>query len=178
MDFDGTNLKQLTDGKNKDFSEISRNGKWIYFADNGLWKMPVEGGEAIRIMKETPGRVHFSPTRPNIFSAYFYDDRDKKKDTWMHVVFNTDKLPEYKDLKIEPVDLFDWMPDGRKIYFVDGGESFNNIWTISPETLETERITNFQDQRISNMSLSPDGKTIAVSRGSAIGNILKISGYN
>ena len=178
-DLDGTNSKQLTTGESKDFSEILSDGKWIVFAkvSGGLWKKNLESGEQTQIMKETPGKVHFSPTDPKIFSAFFNDYKIKDKHPWLQVIFNTDNLPEYKDLEIAAMDLFDWTPDGREIYYVDNGESFNNIWKISPETLVKEQITNFADQRIANVSLSPDGKTFAVSRGIATGNILKISGF-
>lgn len=178
IDLDGTNPKQLTDDDSKDFSEISSDGKWIYYStDRGLWKKSLEDGEKIRLTDKVPGRIRVSPTDPKLISAYYFDPNEKTKNPWKQVVFNTENFDEFTELDISPMSLFDWLPNGRKMYFVDGGESFNNIWTISPETLETEQITNFADQRISNMSLSPDGKTIAVSRGAATGNILKISGF-
>ena len=178
IDLDGTNLKQITKGDSKDFSEISKDGKWIYYSTSkGLFKKSLETNEEIHLTDKTPGRIRVSPTDPNLISAYYFDPNEKKKNPWKEVIFNTKNFDEFTELNIPSMSLFDWLPDGKEMYFVDGGESFNNIWTISPKTLETGKITNFTDQRISNMKTSPDSKTIALSRGAAIGNILKISGF-
>lgn len=177
-DFDGMNQKQLTDGKLVFFSEISPDGKWIYYSDNGFWKVPSDGGEPIKLADLGLSGIKFSPTDPNEFSAYFQDEKEKKEDVWKHAVFNLETLPEYKDLKLtKSGGRIDWTPDGKKIYFISSGENFNNVWTISPETLEKQQVTNFQDQRIARGALSPDGKTLALSRGVATGNIVKVSGF-
>jgi Tol biopolymer transport system component/DNA-binding winged helix-turn-helix (wHTH) protein len=177
MDFDGSNLKQLTDGPDIYFGDLSPDGKWIYYSQNGLWKKPLAGGDSVKVLDKSMGGMHFSPTAPKVFSAYYHDPAEKEKDPWMFVIFNLDSLSAYKDLEIDTVKVGDWTPDGRKLYYIGSGESFHNIRTIAPETLEKEQITNFQDQRISNLSLSPDGKTLALSRGISVGKVYRISGF-
>jgi Tol biopolymer transport system component len=129
-------------------------------------------------MDANPGRVHFSPTNPTMFAAYFFDDKNNKPGYWTHGIFDLNEPSKFKDLDlVGSGGRSDWTPDGQKIYYIGKGESFNNIWTVSPYTLEKHQITHFQDQRISNASLSPDGKTLALSRGVATGRIIKITGF-
>jgi Tol biopolymer transport system component len=113
-----------------------------------------------------------------MFAAYFFDDKNNKPGRFKHAIFDLSDTSTFTDLNlVGSGGRSDWTPDGQKIYYIGKGESFNNIWTVSPYTLEKHQITHFQDQRISNASLSPDGKTLALSRGVATGRIIKITGF-
>ncbi|MEZ5344597.1 MAG: winged helix-turn-helix domain-containing protein [Pyrinomonadaceae bacterium] len=176
MDFDGTNRRQLTDGTSVAFSGVSTDGKWIYYAESGLWRIPAEGGAAEKVMEGDPLEIQFSPVDQQKFSAYFNDPNETAANSWKQVLFDLGDLKSYKDLDLrQSGGRIGWKPDGKLIYFIGAGENFNNIFTVSPETLEKQQLTFFQDQRISKASLSPDGKTIALSRGMATGNIVKIT---
>lgn len=175
-DLDGTNTRQLTEGGDAELAELSADGRWFYYARDGLWKKPVAGGEPVRVTKMTARLARFSPTDPGSFQAYIHDDADKKKNPWKYVVFKETDPGRYRELEIPAIRVYDWLPDGSGIYYVDNGESFNNVWKISLETGGVEKVTDFQDQRISNVSLSPDGQTLAVSRGQAVGNLVRIEG--
>lgn len=177
IDLDGRNLRQITKGKNEQAPEISPDGKWLYYIGDGLWKMPLAGGEAVRIWDETPGTTRISPTNPNQLISYFHDKNEKGKNPWMFVLYSEDNPRGFRNLDINAVIQFEWKPDGSGIYYADSGEAFNNLRFISIKDFKNQKITDFNDQRIANMSLSPDGKMLAVSRGSQIGNVVKISGF-
>ncbi len=177
IDLDGTNPRQITNGKGENSTEISPDGRWIYFAGNGLWKMPLEGGEPIKLWERSPGTFRISPTDPKQIVAYFYDPKENKQNQYKVILFSEDDPGNFKDIKIPPVGQYEWKPDGSGFYYAGSGEGFNNIWFYSLKNKNSYQITNFIDQRINNLSLSPDGKTLAISRGAATGNILKISGF-
>ena len=174
VDLDGDDLKQITNGNYEAAPEISPDGKWLYYLSDGLQKRPIEGGEPVKLMGKGPGTVRVSPADPSVFAAYFNDRNEKEKNPWRYVLFSGPDLSKYRDLNIPATVFFEWKPDGSGIYYIDNGESFSNIWFVNSVDLSRYQITKFTDQKIGNFSVSPDGKTFAISRGSAIGNILKL----
>ncbi len=173
VDLDGKNLRQMSPGEGALHPEISPDGKWLYFGAKGLWKMPIEGGEAIQVMEEGTANHRISPTDPTRFVGNYYD-RTAKDQPYKLGLFTENDTSNVKDLNL-PGRIFEWKPDGSGVYYIDSsGESFGNIWFLSLKDMKPVQVTNFADQVISNFSLSPDGRTIAASRGAAIGNIVKI----
>ena len=173
VDLDGGNLRQLTRGPARGSPEVSPDGKWLYFTGDGLWKAPIGGGDPIQIMSNTPGLTRFSPTEPSKFVAHYHDPEEKEQGQWKLALFDESDPLRFIQLTV-PATVFEWKPDGTGIYFADNGESFSNIWFVPTNNSAPTRITNFADQKISNFSVSPDGKTFAISRGAAIGNVLRI----
>ena len=174
---DGTGLKQLGENSAKGEPEISPDGRWLYYNGDGRWKMPVEVGEPIRVINETLGVTRISPADPATFAAFYFDNEEKEISPWKLGIFREGNERPVTSLDIKAIN-FDWKADGSGLYIVDDGESFSNIWFAPIDGGKPVRITNFKDQKISNLSLSPDGKTFAVSRGAAIGNIIRIGIQN
>jgi hypothetical protein len=71
--------------------------------------------------------------------------------------------------------VFAWKNDGSGFYFADSGETFSNIWFQPLCGGKPERITNFSNQKISNLSLSADGRSMIVSRGISTSRVVKIN---
>ena len=70
-----------------------------------------------------------------------------------------------------------WKHDGSGFYYADAKRTQNNIWFYSLKDKASKQITNFEKEKIVNMSISPDGSKIAVSRGSYKSEIIKITGF-
>jgi Tol biopolymer transport system component/DNA-binding winged helix-turn-helix (wHTH) protein len=179
VDLDGENLRQITDGIGEVAPEISPDGKWLYFLTPGdipdtLWKMPLAGGEPVKVLDKVAGTSLVSPVNPNHIVFYFYDENEKNADKFKFMFYAPEKIT---DLKIDATVRFDWKADGSGIYFNNNAEGFNNVNFVSLADQKQTRITEFTDQRINTISVSPDGKNFALSRGSSIGNIIKISGF-
>lgn len=175
VDLNGENLTQLTDGSYQAAPEVSPDGKWLYYLADGLRKQPIDGGESVKIMDRNPGTVRVSPADPNVFAAYFHDGNEKEANPWKHVLFDERNTGKYIELKIPATLYFEWKPDGSGLYFTDNGESFNNIWFLDLADGSRVQVTQFADQRIGNFSVSPDGRTFALARGSSIGSVLKLA---
>jgi Tol biopolymer transport system component/DNA-binding winged helix-turn-helix (wHTH) protein len=173
---DGGEPRQLTFGKGEVAPEISPDGSWLYYVGEGLWKMPLGGGEAVRVWDRKPGTTRVSPVDSSRMVSYIHDQNEKLKNPWMFVTYRAEDPQQYKNLEIDAVIHFEWKPDGSGIYFADSGEGFNNLWFVSINDLKKQKLTDFTDQRMINMSLSPDGTTLAVSRGTQTGSAVKISG--
>ncbi|MEZ5344299.1 MAG: winged helix-turn-helix domain-containing protein [Pyrinomonadaceae bacterium] len=180
MDLDGNNLKQITDGISEANPLISADGKWLYYispADipKALWKMPLDGnGKPVEVLKNVAGKSIISPADPKKIASYYYDPNDKDKNPWKYILFDEDHSENWKDLK---TPILDWASDGSGIYFLDKGESFNNIWFVSTQTSEKKQITDFKDMKFNDLVISPDGKTAVVTRGATVGSVIKITAF-
>jgi hypothetical protein len=70
-----------------------------------------------------------------------------------------------------------WRPDSGGFYYIaDQGINLNSIWFYDLKTRAHRQITDLND-RMSGLSLSPDGNVLATARGETISNVFKISGF-
>ncbi len=181
IDLDGKNLRQITNGVDEAIPVISPDGKWLYYLSFGentkaLWKRELDGkGKPILIQKNVVGGSVISPTNPKKIASNYFDANEKEKHPWINILFDEDNPKNWKKLEIgQPKD---WAADGSGVYYLDGGQSFNNVWFISTETFEKKQITHFKDLRILDLDISPDGKKAVLSRGATTGSIIKVSGF-
>lgn len=52
-----------------------------------------------------------------------------------------------------------------------------NVWLLPLDGRPPERVTDFQDQLVFDFALSPDGKSLAYSRGSRTRDALLVRGF-
>lgn len=126
-------------------------------------------------MENTPGTTRVSPTNPSTLISYYPDPNEESGNKWKFILYSETNPKDFVGLDIESILFYDWKMDGTGIYYADRGEGFNNLWFLSIKDMKKTRITNLTDQRISNLSVSPDGQSIAISRGASTGSVLKIS---
>lgn len=184
IDLDGKNLRQITDtSSGEDYPEISNDGNWLFYTKlnsekSEIWKKSLNGGDAFKVLASAGSISKISPTEPGKMIAYYFDPNEKEKSPWKYVLFSHEAKNELRPLDFNPHNhSFTWKKDGTGVYFAKVAVNQNNLWFYSIENDKSEQITNFTDQKIVNLSLSPDGKTVALARGNTIGNILQISGY-
>lgn len=183
MDMDGGNLRQITDGIGENYPQVSPDGNWLVYVTpgekpNSLWKMPLSGGEPVKILQNAGGLFHISPDSRQIVASY-YDPEEKNKNPWKYVIAPFDGVEKPQDTGFwSQAQVVRWKPDGSGIYFLSTGQSHTNIWFYSVIDKSKRPVTNFDSQEIINLSISPDGNTFAVARGTKASNLLKISGFN
>ena len=107
----------------------------------------------------------------------YFDPKEKKERPWKYGVMPIEGGVEPEDLGFFSFRTVRWKPDGSGIYFLDPAKSVNNVWLYSFATKTSRKISNFDSLKIANMRVSPDGKQIAVSRGSYNSEIIKITGF-
>ncbi|MEZ5427186.1 MAG: winged helix-turn-helix domain-containing protein [Pyrinomonadaceae bacterium] len=180
---DGSELRQITNGTDGEMRPaISSDGRWLFYHTPGegpteLWKMLLADGETSKILQNATGVSKPAPNDPDRIIAFFYDPVERNNMPWKYVLFSqTEK--NYKDLHIETENhSFAWKRDGTGIYFPKKQINQNNLWFLSTGDNSLKKITNFKDQKILNLSVSPDDRTIAFSRYAGTSNILKINGF-
>lgn len=183
MDLDGGNVRRLTNDDGGGMVDVSPDGKWIYYvvpADipEALWKMPIDGdGQAVKVLDGVHGPNIVSPSDQKKIAAFFFDKSEKISRPWKFVLFDEEKPDELKSLNIPAMRRLDWKRDGSGLYYIENSESFNNVWFFSTSDFSNRQITHFSELKLSNLSISADGKRIALTRGASIGNIVRISGF-
>ena len=84
--------------------------------------------------------------------------KDKSVKTF---AFPTTAVQKYSENQF----VLHWTPDGKNLSFVNDENGFANIWLLPLNGDKPKRITNFNDNFIFSFEWSPDGKRLAVSRG-------------
>jgi Tol biopolymer transport system component len=178
MDMDGGHPRQLTDGKSNAYPHFSPDGRWVVYIsrDYGnatVWKMPVDGGQPVRLSEPTANLPVVSPDGKQI--ACFYWDEQANPPRGV-MIFPFEGGPPTRRLNITPhADGFalGWTPDGRALVYID--TRLTNIWSQPVDGGEPVQLTDFQGDQVFNFDYSSDGKWLAVARGRITDDVVLIS---
>jgi len=170
---DGSSPKQITSGDFADFDPTcAPNGEWIAFKSlrTGtplIWKIGVDGGEAVQLTNKHSSRAFFSPDGTSLACGYFIENTTS---SW--------KIAIIPIAGGEPSRLIDapegrhmgnvdwaWSPDGRAIIYAGFKNAVSNLWSQPLDGGKPSQITNFTTETIQGLAVAPDGKHIALSRG-------------
>ncbi len=179
MNSDGSNLKQLTffsrndrvldwyDGKNIIFS--SQREYANYYGSVKIYRVSVEGGTPIRLLKNDTSYGKISPNGRYLvyvrgrfpwwrihykgsanLEIYLYDFKKKK-----HI-----RMTNYRGNDNWPV----WAPDSKSFYFVSERDGAINLFRIPLNSKKIERVTNFKNLRVTFPSSSRNKNIVAFER--------------
>jgi eukaryotic-like serine/threonine-protein kinase len=185
MNADGTNLRQLASMIHVSLHfSLSPDGRWIAYtstvAGQGirLWKVSIDGGEPIRLTDFRARWASISPDGQRI--ACFYSDEGLESPLkyfgWIPFeggpatpIVEPPRTARFVNYE------FKWMPDGRAIAFLDERDRVNNIWTLPLGGGEPRPLTHFKTDGVYAFAWSPNGKWLALSRGSQMTDVVLIS---
>ncbi len=166
VDADGDNPRQLTRGGGEVYPTVSSDSKWVvYSARYGVWKVPAEGGDPVRIAETD--QVEFLPppaVSPDGKLVAFWADR-----------VGTVSLPHSSIVLVPfrggpPQTVIphgspdvQWTVDGNSLlYYVDAR---TNIWVHQIANGSDAPVTRFNDGGwILWFALSADGKSLLCHR--------------
>lgn len=179
IDIDGSNPTQLTRGDGEIRPFLSPDGRSVYFnaaRDNSLWQVPINGGESAAVIDEGVLRAAVSPNGREI--AYFGLDGEKGK-------LFVRSFPDLKPLlsfeaffsRVAPPKIV-WSGDGRSVvYYRNDANEVGNLWKQPLAGGEPQKLTNFTSHNIFDFSFSPDGKSLAIARGSWNHDAVLLKGF-
>jgi Tol biopolymer transport system component/DNA-binding winged helix-turn-helix (wHTH) protein len=177
MNIDGTRPRRLTTDAD-DWPSFSNDGRWVAVqrgrSDNmpaTMWRVSVDSGEAIRVGPAEAIRPVFSPDGGSI--AHY----------WM--------TPEHWSLAISPVDsklptrtlpitgthagrIVRWAPVARGLAFIDAAGGVPNVWLQPLDGSPPRALTHLADGRMVTFDWSRDGKTLAWTRVTTVGDVVTI----
>ena len=70
-----------------------------------------------------------------------------------------------------------WTPDGRAIYYIALNNGVSNIWRQPIDGSSPTQVTQFSTGHIFNFAYSPDGRQLALSRGSLDSDVVLIKDF-
>ena len=168
--------RRLTTGTEED-PTVSPDGKWVVFTrygdDVALWKVPSDGsGEAVKLTN-FPGYPQGAAISPDGKFIAFYRGPNGGMSFPVLAVIPFDGGGIVKEFKVRIQFLLganaksgvQWTPDGQAINYVSRLNGVSNVWRQALDGSPPAQITNFESGIIFNFAFSPDGKRLAISRG-------------
>jgi serine/threonine protein kinase/tricorn protease-like protein len=175
MDADGRNPKQLTRSHSDISPAFSPDGKWVVYHSyvsgrSHLWRVPVDGGEAVQLTNTTSYLPAVSPDGKYIACGYW----DEQLNSQVAVaIIPFDGGQPVKIFNIQP-GLMRWSADGSSLMFLDIQEGVSNIWLQPLAGGEPKQITQFKADRIFSFDWSRD-RQLACSRGIVTSDVVILS---
>lgn len=174
MDVDGGNPRQLTDGRSNANAFPSPDGRWLVYVSqdrgNGaLWKLPIEGGQLVQLSEPTANLPIVSPDGKWVASFYWDEQADPPRGV-MILPFDGGPATKRFDIKTSDGFALQWINDGTGILHFRN----SNIWSQPVSGGEPIRLTDFQGDQVFNFSYSPDGKWLALARGTVTNDVVLI----
>jgi Tol biopolymer transport system component/DNA-binding winged helix-turn-helix (wHTH) protein len=184
VNVDGGQLRRFSTGTPNALSPFwSADGRWIYFATqrpDAIWKVPVEGGAAVRLTKEGG----YDPKESADGTRVFYVVRDKgaklSEQIWSVPTEGGEERYEVMTTNAR------WAPAQGGIYFLDDADSgspgrlsFFDFATRHVQKL-AELGTGAYFPAYLSMGISPDGRAIfysQVDKNNFVADIMLVEGY-
>jgi Tol biopolymer transport system component/DNA-binding winged helix-turn-helix (wHTH) protein len=186
MEKDGANIKTLTAGNSPDDPQCTPDGKWVVYAAPSppkwsvLWKIPIDGGDAIQLNDAISAHPSISPDG-RFIACFYLDDQTNTQTSQMSIaVLPFEGGPPSKIFKVSTAYRFAgirWSADGRALTYVDGLDGHSNIWSQPLDGAPPKRLTDFKGDRAISFDWSPDGKRLVVLRGAAVSNVVSIANF-
>jgi Tol biopolymer transport system component len=160
MDVDGNNPRQLTNSAYDPFlADYTPDSEWLVYtkwgAEKGIWKVPIDGGEPIRLNDVGASFPVVSPDGKMIAS---WDDSDNV------AIMPFSGGPPIKKIVIPRSLALRWTPDSRALLYASTEAGVSNIWSQPIAGGKPKQITRFNNDQINNFDLSRDGSRIVLDR--------------
>jgi eukaryotic-like serine/threonine-protein kinase len=177
---DGTRLQQLTEAENF-AADISPNGEWIIYNswETGpltTMKISFDGGVSEPLAGKPSSNPLFSPDGEWVV----YRNLELTGSDIQFEVMNFAKGEILKTITLPPTTnpgTVRWSPDGNSLSYVDTRNNVSNIWQHPIDGGSPKQITHFQSDIIFSYAWARDGKSIIVSSGSSISDVVLISDF-
>jgi len=167
MDSNGSKVTQLTSGRNDREPVCTRDGKWVYYTDQTdrqtVKRVSIDGGAAEVVVNEPVSQFDVSPDGKWIASIEL---READHKLLVRMDPTSRGKPSYLDAdpRMNSAPMF--APDGSSIVYRVREKGVDNLWSEALDGSKRKPLTWFEKDLIFRYAFSPDGKQIAMERGS------------
>jgi Tol biopolymer transport system component len=184
MGANGGDAAPVTSGDGEFLSDISPDGRWVYFSrmfDWTLWRAPTAGGDARRANDTTTIAARFSPDGRSLLCLRWTRTGDQGELS-LAIVPASGGAPTWT-LAAPPVErtdgniLIEWTPDGRALSYPRNTGTVGNIWLQALDRSPPRQLTRFDDLRVGSHAWSPDGRTLYAVRGRYVSDVVLIRDF-
>jgi Tol biopolymer transport system component len=131
-------------------------------------KVPIAGGASVLITKEPIIMPSISPDGKMILGTYSMGSTNRV------VVMPWEGGPLRMLFDIERPKVH-WSPDGKNLLYVETKDGVRNVWSRALAGASRKQLTQFADNEdIRWFAVSPDGRHLAVARGTTIRDVVRI----
>jgi len=165
---------------------FSPDDKWIVFTRWGasevaLWKVAIDGGEAVKLTNfpGTPVAPTVSPDGKLIAFLWRESGRGQLPEIALipfdgGAVIKTFNSP-IQHSQVYGKNALQWTADGQAINFISQSDGISNLWRQPINGSPPVQVTNFESGRIFNFAYAPNGKHLALSRGTFDRDVILIN---
>jgi serine/threonine protein kinase len=174
----GGNFKQITNGKLDSNPVCSKDGKWVFFMEQGaaqrLAKVPMDGG-ASQTLSESPSAGTFDVS-PDGKLATFPTLEHSGEHKEMLALVETDGGKTAKLVAFERprFGLLHFSSDGKGVIYPVRDNGVDNLWLQPLDGSKGKQITDFTSEHIFDFHWSFDGKQLALVRGHTDADVVLI----
>jgi serine/threonine protein kinase/Tol biopolymer transport system component len=177
LSFAGGDQQQLTQGNEIDSqATCSPDGQWVLFRSfregkSTFWKIALAGGDPQQLFNKTSSTAAISPDG-KLVAIRFVDEKTNSNRIAVLPFEGGDPVATLEvSLNYRDVGL-GWTTDSRSIVYADARDNADNIWSVSVAGGPPKQLTKFTDGLIFAFQVSPDGKQIAISRGTQTDDVI------
>jgi Tol biopolymer transport system component len=169
MDLDGQNPKQLTNSPYdvNGFPDCSADGKWVFYSksgpEKGIWKIPMEGGDSVRLTDQHATVPVVSPDGKMI--AYYFQNEPGNPSKGLAIMSSEGGPPLRKFPVYFQYARLRWLPDSKSLLLIRGQKGVSNLWQQPINGDPPRQVTHFNADQTFSFDLSPDGKQVVMQRG-------------
>jgi Tol biopolymer transport system component len=173
MDLDGSRPQQLTSGPDESWPMCSADSNWVLYVSvtprrYALMKVPIGGGTPVPITEEQIIMPSISPDGKMILGTYSIGSTNQV------VVMPWEGGPVRKLFTIERPKVH-WSSDGKALLYVETKGDAHNVWSQPLAGGSPRQVTQFADnENIRWFAVSPDGRHLAVARGTTIRDVVRV----
>jgi eukaryotic-like serine/threonine-protein kinase len=189
MDLDGGNQTALTSGTGSALPIVSPDSQWVFYitfgeAQRGIWKIPIAGGEPIRVIAAPPpdadpavvtARVTFVPRTISpdgrLLAGSFLDREARGFRVGIFAIDTGELMKSFDHLFY----MLAWTRDGRAVTYADVKDGVWNLWNQPIDGGPPKPMTNFTSDQIFSFGWSIDGKRLAIARGTVTNDVVLVS---
>jgi eukaryotic-like serine/threonine-protein kinase len=187
---DGSDLQQITYGKDDVSPLCSSDGKWIYFTDFGgfrLMRVPLSGGKADQVPGSVVPNALFQRTALSgqagliAFMVSIEDPTNqivRQKLALIKLDANSETSPQLLNVQRPSSGILQFTPDGKAVAYTVEDQGIGNIWVQPLDGSKGRYITHFTSASVSGFSWSPNGKSLLFSRSERASDVILIRDTN
>ena len=167
MDIDGDHWVQLTNSPNDVNTGLSftPDGDWVIYnregSEKGMWKVRVEGGDAVQLNDIEGYGPEVSPD--GLMIAYWDNSASSQHSVVIAPLAGGSPIRTFDTPTASRFERR-WAPDGRAFYFVSDENGISNIWKQPVNGYGPQQITSFNTEQITSFDLSRDGLQLVLTR--------------
>lgn len=159
---------------------FSPDGRWVVYVSESegkrtLWKVPVEGGEAVRLTEYAAGRPAVSPDGRFVVFSY----PDKPANRWRVGLIHSEggEMVRRFEAPLAHAQVFRWLAGGSAFTYLEARGGVSNVWRQPLDGGQAAPLTSFTEQTIFNYALAPGGEALALARGSLTTDVVLVRGF-